>query len=313
MKKQGFLVLLFTILITFNSNAQKVDFSLDDLELVVQTSTSTISLGESYSAEISFNQKIPKTYRIGISIGGASLRIDNEKAKYTARGTSLGESRFTVKAVLKDAKGELIRNLEKEVSYNISIPNVNVFADKMNVFYVGVDNPISVLAAGFSINTIKVKISGEGARLRKTTRTGYVVTCEQPGQVIITVIDTKTGKNFPFKYRVKKIPEPTVRLGKIADGEITVAKFVEQPGLAAWLYNFDFDARCTIKQYKILHYTKNKKMVEILNTGWRFEEAALTEIKKAKAGDMYIFTEVEGDCPRDTAGRTFNSLVFQIK
>jgi hypothetical protein len=313
MQIQGFLVLLFTILITFNSNAQKVDFSLDDLELVVQTSTNPISLGEEYSAEISFNQKIPETYKIGISVGGASLRIDREKARYTARGTSLGERRFTVKAVLKDAKGELIGNLEKEVSYTISLASIHVSADKMNVFYVGVDNPINILAPGIPVSVLGVKISGDIGRIRKVGRTNYVVTCERAGMLTIVVQNKKNGKTYPFQYRVKKIPEPTIRLGKLPDGEISAATFVEQPGLAAWLYNFDFEARCTIKQYKVLHYTKGKKMVEILNTGGRFEEATLTEIKKAKAGDMYIFTEVEGDCPRDTAGRSFNSLVFKIK
>lgn len=313
MQIQGFLLLLFITLITFNSNAQKVDFSLEDLEVVVQTASPTIALGEEYSAEISFNQRIPESYKVGVSVNGASLFVENQKAKYTARGTSLGERKFMVKAVLTDTKGESTRFLEKIITYRISVPNVSVFADKMNVFYVGVDNPITVLAADFSISAVKVEISGAGARIRKSSRTGYVVTCEKTGRVRITVTDTRTGKKFPFEYRVKRIPEPTVRLGKLIDGEIAVAKFVEQPGLAAWLYNFDFDARCTIKQYKVLHYTKKKKMVELLNTGGRFEEATLAEIKKAKPGDMYIFTEVEGDCPRDTAGRTFNSVVFKIK
>lgn len=314
MQTQGFLLLLFITLITFNSNAQKVDFSLDDLEIVVQTASHTIALGEEYAAEISFNQKIPESYKVGVSVNGASLFVENQKAKYTARGTSLGERKFMVKAVLTDTKGESTRFLEKIITYRISVPNVSVFADKMNVFYVGVDNPISVLAGDFSTSAVKVEISGTGAKIRKTSRTtGYVVTCEKPGKVTITVVDTRTGKKFPFQYRVKRIPEPRVRLGKLRDGEIKVAQFIAQPGLAAWLDNFDFDARCTIKEYKVLHYSKKNKVVELLNTGGRFEEATLAEIKKAKPGDLYVFTEVKGDCPKDTAGRSFNSVVFKIK
>jgi hypothetical protein len=313
MQIQGFLIMLFIYLITFDLNAQKVEFSLEDLEIVVQSSTHTIYLGEKYIAEISFNQKIPETYKIQVSVGGSSLRVENQKANYTATGSRVGERRVMFKVVLRDAKEGLIRSLEKEISYNIRVTRVNIFADKMNVFYVGVNNPITLMAADISASALKVEISGDGARLRKIGRTSYIVTCEKQGSITLTLENKETGKRYYFKYRAKKIPEPSIRLGKLADGDITVATFVQQPGLATWLYGFDFDARCTVKQYKVLHYNKKNKMVEMLNTGGRFEEATLAEIKKAKPGDVYIFTEVEGDCPKDTASRHFNSLVFKIK
>ncbi|CAA6799307.1 MAG: Unknown protein [uncultured Aureispira sp.] len=313
MQIQGYLIILFISLITGGLNAQKVAFTLEDLEVVVQTATNSILLGEEYTAEIFFNQKIPATYGIEISVRGAQLMVKNQKANYTTKGIRIGQKKEVITVALKNGKGKLIRSFKKEISYKVSISSINVSLDKMNVFYVGVENPITVFSADIFANSLMVEISGKGAKLRKTGPTSYVVTCEQSGLVTLTVTDKETGKKHPTRYRVKKIPEPIVSLGKLAEGEITVATFLQQPGLAAWLYNFDFQARCTIKQYKVLHYTKKNEMVEFLNIGARFEEKTLAEIKKAQPGDLYMFTAVEGDCPKDAASRHFNSLVFKIK
>ena len=51
----------------------------------------------------------------------------------------------------------------------------------MNVFYVGVDNPISVAAAGVSSNDLKVSVTNGTAR--NTGRGQYDITVSNPGAV----------------------------------------------------------------------------------------------------------------------------------
>ena len=86
----------------------------------------------------------------------------------------------------------------------------------MNVFYIGVPNPITVAAAG--IPTSAVKVSMDGGTMSKTSGTGYDVTCKKQGKAVITVRDTKNGKSFPFEFRVKKIPDPKVTIAGKTDG-----------------------------------------------------------------------------------------------
>ena len=200
----------------------------------------------------------------------------------------------------------------KDFSYEVGQPSVNVSADKMNVFYVGVDNPVTVAAAG--VTTSSMKVSMTGGTLTKKSGTSYVVTASKPtNNAVITVKDTKNNKNFPFTFRVKRIPDPVVRLGKQTDGLIGSGEMKAQPGLAAWLDNFDFDAKCNVQSYTMYYTRKRQDPVEIEGKGGRFSGKVGDAIRQAKPGDQYAFTNVKARCPGDSAARRVNGLAFKIK
>ena len=56
---------------------------------------------------------------------------------------------------------------EGEFTYEVGARSVAVSADKMNVFYMGVENPLTVAAAGVSSNDVRVSfgdaITGTGS------------------------------------------------------------------------------------------------------------------------------------------------------
>jgi hypothetical protein len=72
---------------------------------------------------------------------------------------------------------------EGTYEYEVGERSATVSADKMNVFYIGVDNPISVSASRcFFSNDLKVSISGGGPfNSQKDRLAKYAVTSYKPG------------------------------------------------------------------------------------------------------------------------------------
>ena len=70
------------------------------------------------------------------------------------------EGEFTWRGVIrmKAPTGEIM-NYPFATTYNVAKPSMVVSATKMNVFYKGVDNPVSVSVPGFTADKVKATIS----------------------------------------------------------------------------------------------------------------------------------------------------------
>ncbi|BDS13904.1 type IX secretion system motor protein PorM/GldM [Aureispira anguillae] len=288
----------------------KLELNYDKFDVFSQSSKPYILLGETYEADIALGAYSSQA-KFSVSVGGSSLKIVDGKAKYSARGSSVGQKTYSAKISVNNPLTGETETFTKEFSYEVGQPSVNVSADKMNVFYIGVPNPVTVAAAGVATSAMKVSMTG--GKLTKKSGTNYTVTADRPGEATITVKDTKNGKSFPFKFRVKRIPDPVVRLGKKTDGLMGSGEFKAQPGLAAWLDNFDFDARCQVQSYTLYYTRKRQDPVEIQGKGGRFSGKVSAAIRQAKPGDQYAFTDVKARCPGDKAGRRVNGLAFKVK
>ena len=83
-----------------------------------------------------------------------------------------------------------------------------------------------------------MKVSSQGVRLEKIKNGKYNVKPKRTGVVNITV---SGGGLEPtdFKYRVKKIPDPVVRLGRKGQTSMRPNEFKAFKGLVTLLENFD--------------------------------------------------------------------------
>ena len=199
-----------------------------------------------------------------------------------------------------------------EFEYEVGVRSASVSADKMNVFYIGVDNPVSVSVAGAPSNSVKATCSGcnmngSGGK--------FNVTVSKPGDITINV----TAEGFPstpFKFRGKRIPNPVPVLGAGPNkngGLMGNGEFKAQQGLAAILEGFDFDAKCQIQGYELTRVAKRQDPVSSVNPGARYGGDAKRLVNAAKPGDTYYFDKVKARCPGDSAGRKLPSIVFKIK
>lgn len=186
-----------------------------------------------------------------------------------------------------------------------------IAADKMNVFYIGVENPITIAVSG--MDNKNLLLTAEGANIKESRNGQYLVVCSQPGQLNLMVTNKNTGKSKTMPFRVKRIPDPVVKMGRKTNGLMGSGEFKAQPGLTANLENFDMDARCAVQSYTLFYVRKYSDPVALKGTGGRFMGRILSAIREAKPGDQYAFTDVKVNCPGDIAGRRVNGLSFKIR
>lgn len=282
---------------------------------VVSAKKSYLIAGEPFEAEISvgtYSSQINPS-DIGIFVNGSKIPVGNDgKAKYSARTEGLGEKTLKLDAQVRNPLTGEISKGSSTFTYEVGQKSVAISADKMNVFYIGVENPISISAAGVSSNDLKVGISGGGGQLSKTgsnTWTVKVSSVTDDCKITVSAKDMNATKAF----RVKRIPDPVAKLGNKADGEMGNGEFKVQKGLIAWLENFDFEARCEIQGFNLVKVSKREDPAEAPNNGGSFSGKASNLVNAAKPGDTFYFENVKARCPGDAAGRKINSLVFRIK
>ena len=281
---------------------------------VINAKKGYVIKGEKFEAEVSvgtYSDQINPS-DVNITINGQSKRPDKDgKVKFVETANSLGKKTLKLTATVKNPLTGEKSSGSSEFSYEVGERSVAVSADKMNVFYIGVDNPISVSAAGVNSNDLKVSVSGGGGKLKKINSNSWNITVSQPGECKVNVNagPLKDSKGF----RVKRIPDPVARLGKKEDGGMGNGEFKAQQGLIAWLDNFDFDAKCRIQGFTVVRVPKREDPIESINPKGTYNAKSKRIVNAAKPGDTFFFRDVKARCPGDSAGRKINSLVFNIR
>lgn len=300
-------------------NSGSAPLSKSKFEIFSSSKKPYILLGETFETEISLGARLENGL-FSANINGQTLRMENGKATYTARPSSVGEQNYEVKIVTVDpSTGEKITDT-RTFSYEVGVPSVTVAPDKMNVFYIGVDNPISVAAAGISSNDVEVLIEGEGdAEIKSDASRGrYIVRAKTGtsagGYCNVVVRNKKLGRVMgKYPFRVKRLPDPVVRLSNNkAGGMLSPTEMQAQRGLMALLLNFDFDAKCAVESFALQKVSDGKVLPEIKCSGASFEGTSAESVKSAKAGDLFIFKDISVRCPGDATSREMSPMVFEV-
>ncbi len=288
---------------------------IDQFFPVVQAEKSYVIAGEPFNAEISIGSYSstldPKD--VVLSVNGSSLRLaEDGKAKYSTTTSSTGPQTLNLGVRVTNPLTGEVKEGKGTYTYEVGRRSVAVSADKMNVFYIGVENPVSISAAGVATSELRVSASGGGINLRSSGTGKYTATVSTQGEATITVSGGGL-KASPFAFRVKRIPDPVAKLSGKVGGEMGSGEFKAQGGLAAMLENFDFDAKCEIQGYDLTYQAARQDAVTSSNPGGRFNDKSQRLAQQAKPGDRYFFENVRARCPGDQAGRRINDLVFKIK
>ncbi len=248
---------------------------------------------------------------MSVSVNGASVPNVDGVAKYTAAASAPGIKKYTARVSLVNPVTQKTESYENDFEYEVGQRSATVSADKMNVFYVGVDNPISVAAAGVSSNDLKVSVTNGTAK--NTGKGQYDIRVSTPGQTATVTLSGGglTASSFPF--RIKRIPSPIAYVANQMGGAVGNGTFGAQRGIEPRLDGFEFDAKCVIQGFVLKYVARRQDPIVITNPGGTFGGQAKDLISKAKPGDLYIFDNVKAKCPGDNAGRNINSLSFNIR
>ncbi len=287
--------------------------TFDQFFPVVNADKSYVVGGESITAKVSVGtySSSLQPENVNITANGKALKINPDgTANLTIPASGSGQKTVPLTVAVKNPLTGKTATGESKFTYEVGSRSVAVSADKMNVFYLGVDNPVTVSASGVSSNQVRVTTTGPASI--KGSGSKYVVQGTKPGEAKVVV--TAGGKQLgSFDFRVKRIPDPVARLGNNDSETMGNGEFKAQKGVVAHLDNFDFEARCKIQGFNLVRVPKRQDPITVSNPGGGFNADAQRQIRAATPGDTYYFQNVKARCPGDNAGRTVNSLVFQIR
>ena len=286
------------------------EFKVDAFTPALSAEKNYVISGDKFAADIFLSAYSTSADNISIAVNGSNLPVKEGFAHYEASTSGVGERTVKVSINVKNPLTNEIKNYSKDFKYEVGQRSVAVSLDKMNVFYIGVENPISVSAAGVSSN--EVKVSASGVSVSSQGGGHYIVTATTPGEATLTV--SGGGASQSFKYRVKRIPDPVPLLGaKHRSKSMGNGEFKAQGGIASVLENFDFDAKCDIVGFETTYLPKRQDPITAQNAGARWNSTVQDYINKAKPGDSYFFDDIKCKCPGDPAARNIGGLAFKIR
>ena len=175
-----------------------------------------------------------------ISIGGAGAAVIDGKATYKITAGGAGKKSIPVTVTYLDQDG-ISQTKTENVEYTVGTPGgAAIMLDKMNVFYIGVPNPITI-SSGSGWDKTTVSMTGGTMSGSNGNRVVSVT-----GGTAATITVTADGKSSKFDFRVKTIPDPKGMVGPSSGGRMLASAFKAQDFIRAELANFDFDARFSV-------------------------------------------------------------------
>ena len=303
-----------------NSEAQVVDYCHKQIGAVKIVFDQFQPLVGQSSEYLMPGQELTITGGIGAYSSAAkpNVSIDGSSIPLGADGVALykttvgGPGSYSKKVSISFHKpnGQL-GTIDKEIKYTVGSPTgASVSADATKIFYIGLDNPITV--SGGAKGDEATQASIDNGSLSKTGAGKYMVKVSGGTAAIVTV--TVDGKSTPFNFRVKPIPDPVAMVGRSKGGKLSANEFKSQQGLRADLENFIFEG----VKYNVLSYTiyaTGKGFTEnpgiAQNNGAAFSSEAKRIIDRCVNGTTVTFDDIKAVGP-DGRTRSLPLIGFNL-
>jgi hypothetical protein len=188
-----------------------------------------------------------------------------------------------------------------------------IFLEKMNVIYNGVDNPVSIDACGLTSADVTPAISN-GTMTPSAKPGSYNIFVSGGTETVLNVSSKDPEKPWlgSYKFRVKRVPDPVAYLGSIkADGIMTKEELQAQSAIFAKMENFDFNIKFTVVSFDMSLFIGGKWSTS------KAEGASITpgmkiNFEKSLAGDKVLFHNVIAKGPDGTL-RRIPGVVITVK
>jgi gliding motility-associated protein GldM len=288
------------------------DVSMTKYEAIVMADKTAFFQGENFKGKIVLGKLDPTLKPTSVEINGRKIADENIEAGQVLLNFpsgNVGENTIKGKFVFME-NGKPVEIPITSTYAVVSKPNgAVVSADKMNVVYRGVENPITISIPGVHDNNVTASAPG----LRKTTGLGkYILDPETGNEVSIKVSGklpdgsvVSSGQTF----RIKDIPAPTgsVRMeyGSLRMPRESLAKAT----IGAAIPDFEFDLNLLISGFKV----KVPGQATVIVNGSRFDDQAQRALDRAKIGDIIIIFDVKAQIQNNSSYKLKNVLPVSIE
>ncbi|MFN2260594.1 MAG: gliding motility protein GldM [Psychroflexus sp.] len=275
--------------------------SMDNYSTLLEQSRGAYYQGDKFDGAIVLGRTDNSTRpnKVNLTLDGRKLSddeyvIEDGRVKLNVTAGQPGDHQIEGTLIFNQDGEE--KEVEVDQKFSV-IPKPNqaiVSADKMNVVYRGIENPITVSMPGVPENDISASAPG----LRRKQGSQYVMVPKTGTEVKINVVGKIDGKEFPSSstFRIKSLPRPTPTVrGQIQEGaaiKMPRNALAVSP-IGATFENFDFDITPKVKRFTM----SVPGQPAVVVNGDRLDQKAKGLLDLAKTGDMVQIFDIKADVP----------------
>lgn len=239
------------------------------------------------------------------------LPIVNGKGMFKIKSSTTGEG--NIKGVIKvqSAKGTYYYPFDNK--YMVAEPTATVAATAMNVFYVGIPNPVQISAPGVSMEDLDIRgSSGITVTPKNKARGEYEVMASKPSPGVKILVNKKSGAKLgEAEFRCKPLPTPVAKIlgkseGLISTGELKVASFIK-----ADMENFVFDLRVEVVSFDMV-MSVNGDLVTKSSNSQMLTSDMKALLSRAARGSRLYFENIKAKMPNGER-RNLGSISLKVK
>jgi gliding motility-associated protein GldM len=309
------------------------DFTFDKLTAKVIAPSSYLIQGEEYKADVllvAFNStQKPKIYvtpvdtskgedvdpRLNKNDPGKEIEVSGGMGRYKVGTSAAGEQKWSG-VIQVEKPGGGYKYYPFAASYTVAPPALVVSPTKMNVFYIGVDNPVDISVPGYANDAVVPNPVGVTLTPDPARKGSYIARAASGTKEASIKVSVKQGSATKplageIKFRVKPLPNPIAKVGGKVSGEsVTKALILATGGVASVMENFDFDLKVTVASFTVTASVGGDTKSESAN-GFSFTEAQKGLINKLKPNSRLIVEDIKVRMP-DGSVRTLSPVTLKI-
>ena len=263
--------------------------SLTAYQPIVILDKSVFFQGEAVTGRVILGKFDPTLKAKSVILNGSNLNAEAGQAKFSFGAGNIGEHPIGGSFNFEE-NGKLVPLPIQNSTYVVVArpKSATISADKMNVVYRGVENPMTISFSGISPDKVNASASG----LSKNSNGSYTMRPQSGTQVVINVVGTLPDNSTVVDkktFRIKGIPGPT---GTIR-GEAGVVKGpksnLEIATIGAKLDDFDFEVVLDVVGFNL----KVAGQATVVVQGNRLNAQCKSVISKAGRGDQVTISEIK--------------------
>ncbi|TMI64616.1 MAG: gliding motility protein GldM [Bacteroidetes bacterium] len=321
-------VAALTILSKFQNDVKTsenkiVEFCHNKVDKVVVRYDTYAAFAQSNSSYVMPGDEMEVTAGVGafskaalptVTIAGAVTPLGDDGAahKLLNAESTLGEHSINVNVEYTDQEGKK-QTILKTIKYTVGQSAASIALDKMNVLYIGVDNPVSIAASGGGSEAIQVSISGAGGALQNLGKGKYIArvnSVTDDCKITVTVGGKVAGASV---FRTRTIPKPIAVVGPYESGaSINANAFKAQAGVGAGIKDFPFELKYQVTRFILSADNDEGYIDEAPCQGNLWSSAAQAVLSKLKSGRTITIDDIYATGP-DGRSQKLPSLVYYIK
>lgn len=303
------------------------DFKFDNVSGRSIPKSQMVFSGDSYEADIivaAYDSKsTPEVYyKMGVDtltedgLGGATkLEGENGLVKLKIGTGGTGEQKYAGLIKIMDPNGQPKYYGFKD-KYTVLTPSATIAADKMNVLYAGIANPVSV-SGPVAPDKLSVSFPGCSASSQGGGKFNVSVPASLIGKTVTATVAAKVGESSKTMgsttFRVKRVPDPRAVLGaNIRGGKRAKAEILANPVIRATMGDdFVYDLKWSVNSYRVILVVKGMEEPAIVCQGGALSEKAKAAIQKASANTVIYFSDIK--VSSEAGSRTLDEFSVRVR